>query len=151
MLLNEVCQLVHEVSTLRRGQVLPRGVLEGLAGSLDGEIDIFGSSSVHGGDLGLVTVQCETRPGLQGVWCSLRWVNRDDLLAGLGLHKLVVNEETKGLGVLAPIGGRQLDREVRHSDIGAVEASSASKGGSERSKGGLPESGSSTTAQAEEE
>lgn len=46
---------------------------------------------------------------------AVPWVNGNDGLSGFGLDKLVVDEQTPGLCVLASIGRGQLNEEVvRH-------------------------------------
>lgn len=51
---------------------------------------------------------------------NIRRIDRGDLLARLGRHKLVVNEEANGLGVGAPVGSSQLHGDVGH-DGGVVK------------------------------
>lgn len=55
MLLNQICELQHQMTTVRGGQLLPRRVLEGLARSLHGRIHILLAGRIDRGNLGFVT------------------------------------------------------------------------------------------------
>lgn len=55
MLLDEIGQLQHQSSTLGSGKQLPGGVLQGLAGSLDSNINVLLTGSVNGSNFRLVS------------------------------------------------------------------------------------------------
>lgn len=57
VLLNQIGQLVHQIATVRRRQVFPGRILECLASSLDGKVDILRTSSIDGRDLRFVPVR----------------------------------------------------------------------------------------------
>lgn len=129
VLLDQICKLQHQMTTVRGGQLLPRRVLEGLARSLHGSIHVLLAGGIDRGNLGFVTasmsvpiVACGPAHKVEWRGCikNIRRVNGGDLFARLGRNKFVVNEEANGLGVGAPIGSRQLHGEVRH-DGGVVE------------------------------
>lgn len=56
MFLNQLHQLHHQSTPVRPGQSLPRGILEGLPGSPDGDIDILLAGRVDRGDFRLIPV-----------------------------------------------------------------------------------------------
>ena len=49
------------------------------------------------------------------VWGPLRGIDTCDFLSRLRFHKLVVDEETEGLFILASIGSCEFNFEIRHS------------------------------------
>lgn len=59
MLLDQVCELQHQLASVCRRQLLPGRVLEGLASGLDSHIDIVGSGSVHRRNFRLVPAEKE--------------------------------------------------------------------------------------------
>lgn len=129
VLLNQIRELQHQMTTVRGGQLLPRRVLEGLARSLHGGIHVLFAGGIDRRNLGFVTASMSVpivacgpahKVGWRGCIQDIRRVNRGDLLARLRRNKFVVNEEANGLGVGAPIGSSQLHGEVRH-DGGVVE------------------------------
>jgi hypothetical protein len=52
------------------------------------------------------------RDRLEGREGEVRWINGADLLAVAAFHPLVVDEETRGLGVFRAIGSRELNMEI---------------------------------------
>lgn len=83
--------------------------MEGTAGSADGFVDVFWRTSVDGCDFLLVAVTLSNVFGI-GKWeGNLRWVYRSYLFAIGRLDPFIVDEQTGGLLVSAPIGGSKLD------------------------------------------
>jgi hypothetical protein len=60
----------------------------------------------------------------------IRRVHGGKLLARLGGHELIVDEETDGLGVAAPIGGSQLHGDGGHHERGTVKWATQANGAS---------------------
>lgn len=99
-------------------------MLEGLPGSLDGNINIFLSGSMDGDNFRFVPVSLSAMLiYIYSGGCyrdDIRRTDRGELVTRLSSNKLIVNKQTDGLRVLASIWSRQRELEVSH-DARAVE------------------------------
>ena len=113
---NQVAQFDEKVATVCGGHVAPFLGFEGFACGRNGDVHIFGSGSEDGGDFGFVPALVQ-QGGSQRYRVNggaLRRIDTCDLLSGLGLDKLVVDEETEGLFIFASIGSCKFNFEVGH-------------------------------------